>query len=102
MILILLTCFGLMCILKYGSILNIPRNFICSLHPKIKELFNCSLCLGFWVGVFIGLCDYYIFMTDVNYYLPLISAGVCWFGDSLLMMMQTIEVYLDKKLEDME
>ena len=92
-----------MCILKYGSILDRPRSFVCSIHSKIEELFNCSLCLGFWVGLFVGMCEYYIFNVDINYfYLPFISAGVCWSGDSLLMMIQTIEVYLDKKLEDME
>jgi hypothetical protein len=92
-----------MCILKYGSILNTPRNFICSLHPKIKELFNCSLCLGFWVGLFIGICEYHVFRNDINYfYLPFVSAGVCWFLDSTLRSIQTIELFLDKKLEDIK
>lgn len=98
----ILACFGLLCILKYGSILNTPRNFLCKLHPNIKELFNCSLCLGFWVGLFIGLVEYYILHLDSSniFYLPLVSAGICWFLDSLLQMIQTVELFLDKKLEE--
>ena len=91
-----------MCLLKYGSILNKPRSFICNIHPSIKELFKCSLCLGFWAGVIITVCNLYIFKTDTVIYLPLISSGVCWFLDCTLRTIQTVEIYLDKKLEDMK
>ena len=77
---ILLACFGLMCIIKYGSILNIPRSFICRLHSKIDELFKCSLCLGFWIGIFVGAVEYKLH-NNMLYFIPFISAGVCWFGD---------------------
>ena len=81
----LTTCLGLMWILKYGTILNKPRNFISSRSKVLKELFNCSLCLGFWVGVLIGSIEYHI--NGINplhiLYLGLSSSAVCWFFDIL-------------------
>lgn len=45
---------GLLFILKYGQILNTPRNFLTQWR-FFGVLFNCAMCLGFWSGVFIGL-----------------------------------------------
>lgn len=45
---------GLVLILKYGSILDKPRNFLTK-WKFFKQLFDCGLCLGFWCGVFFGL-----------------------------------------------
>ena len=45
----ILTSYGLTQILVYGSIFD-------SLRPargKLGELFNCSMCMGFWVGAFL-------------------------------------------------
>ena len=96
---LILACFGLVCLIKYGTIFNIPRNFIKNIHPILNELFECSLCLGFWSGIFIGFVNYNI-TKEIEYFLPLISAGSCWFGDSLLRTIQTIELYLDKRLDN--
>ena len=85
----LICCVGLHWILKYGSILNLPRSFIIRL--KIFEnLFKCSLCLGFWAGVIVSL------LTDNNILLPFASAGVCWFMDNINNTLQSIELKLDK------
>lgn len=85
----LICCVGLHWILKYGSILNLPRSFITKL--KIFEnLFKCSLCLGFWAGVIVSL------LTDNNILLPFASAGVCWFMDNINNTLQSIELKLDK------
>lgn len=93
----ILACVGLTFILKYGSILNYPRRVLCKV-VLFHELFRCSLCLGLWSGVIVGLINYYIsraISTDVLL-LPLISAGVCWFADSLITILQYIELKLEK------
>lgn len=41
--------YGLTQILCYGSILN----FIRPTQGKLGELFRCSMCTGFWVGIFL-------------------------------------------------
>jgi len=86
-----------MWILKYGSILAKPRNYICNKYSILKELFNCSLCLGFWCGFFIGLLFYSI-EKNLNYLLfPFASSALCWFFDSLLDLIQLAANFLDKK-----
>lgn len=51
----LLAALGLTFILKQGRILNEIRSFLISLHPLIKDLFECGMCLGFWSGIIIGI-----------------------------------------------
>jgi len=86
-----------MWILRYGSILNKPRNFICNKFSIIKELFNCSLCLGFWCGLFIGGLFYNIEQELYYFTFPFASAAICWFFDSLLDLIQLGANKLDKK-----
>lgn len=52
---ILLGTIGLTFILKQGRILNKIRSFLINTHPIIKELFECCMCLGFWVGLISGI-----------------------------------------------
>lgn len=52
---LLLSALGLTYILKQGRILNEVRSFLIELHPLIKDLFSCAMCLGFWSGIFIGI-----------------------------------------------
>lgn len=85
----LICCVGMHWIFKYGSILNIPRNFLSKLNI-FDSLFKCSLCLGFWVGIVVSL------LTDNNILLPLASAGVCWFFDNINNTLQSVEIKLDK------
>ena len=51
----ILIAFGLTQILCYGSIFNAIR----PINGKLGELFKCSMCVGFWVGVFLcGVSPY--------------------------------------------
>ena len=91
MIVELLACVGAHWILKYGTILNIPRGVITRV-PLIDKLFKCSLCLGFWVGVAVGAyIDYDMIM------LGLASSGLCWMVDNLNNVIQSTEIKLDKQ-----
>jgi len=58
-----------------------------------KELFKCSLCLGFWAGVI-------VFVAGSSHYhlLPLASAGACWMGDNLNNVFQSVEIIMDEKI----
>lgn len=61
------------------------------LHVSIKQLFECSLCLGFWSGVII------YFVNETTPLLPLASAATCWAADSLVGILQYIELKLEKE-----
>ena len=53
LIVFILVSYGLTQILCYGKIFD-------SIRPKtgkLGELFSCSMCTGFWVGVLLGVLD---------------------------------------------
>jgi hypothetical protein len=81
----------------YGSILNKPRNLLVNNFSFFKDLFKCSLCLGFWSGVFIAYASYQIDANKHYYYIPLSSSAVCWMFDSLLDLIQLSANKLDQK-----
>lgn len=87
-----------MWILKHGSILNKPRNYLINKSKTLKDLFNCSLCLGFWSGLIVILFyHHYINPTEYLYTFPIASCALCWFLDSLLDLIQISSCKLDKK-----
>jgi len=82
----ILCAYGMTFILLYGSIFN-------SIRPSkgiLGKLFECPLCVGFWVGVFLwsinGLTE--LFSFDYNYINPFIlgclSAGTSYFISSII------------------
>lgn len=79
LILYTIACIGLTFILKYGSILLFFRSKLIGYSNYFKELFSCSLCLGFWSGLAVGI---------ISPYNPIIfsvyGAAVCWYADFLL------------------
>jgi len=72
------SCIGLSFILKYGSILAYFRDKLTK-YKYFKELFSCSLCLGFWSGVVVGLIGNYNPVIFATY-----GAAVCWYADYIL------------------
>jgi len=98
MIINLIASVGLMWALKHGSILNKPRLFLISRSNILKELFNCSLCLGFWSGIIIAFFSYkYIAPDPILFIFPFASSALSWFSDSLLDLIQLSCCKLDKK-----
>ena len=85
----LLACVGLHWIIKYGTIFDKPRNLI-KMVGVLRELLNCSLCLGFWCGVVVGALVNNIIMYSFA------SAACCWFADNLNNTLQSVEIKLDK------
>lgn len=79
------TCY----IMKYGSILNFIRERLIK-WQFFKELFKCSLCMGFWIGLVFGLIN-----SQNFFYVALYSAAVCWVADHFIMIAQK-HLYGDK------
>ena len=95
----LLSSIGLMCILKYGSILAQPRAFLSMRSLYLSELFSCSLCLGFWAGF--AIMGFIYFCTEdwaPQWFLfPLVSAVLSWLADPLIGIVSYTEKYLSRK-----
>lgn len=59
LILFILICFGLTNIVVYGSIfdkIKLKENIY------FKKLFNCCMCMGFWVGIIVFLCFWFYYV----------------------------------------
>lgn len=83
---------GLMFILKYGSILHSIRQFLCKDSRYFTEMFKCSLCLGAWSGLAVGLIQNHDF--SLLYFLY--GASVSFFADNILELIQSATMKLDK------
>ena len=94
---------GLMFILKYSTILDNFRDRLINkdfgyktpgrdeeVKSFFKDLFSCSLCLGFWSGIIVGIVTLSNPIT-----LALASAGACWIADNFNNVLQSIETKLD-------
>ena len=77
LILVTLAAYGLCHILMYGTIFNIPRAKLTKIK-FFKELLSCSLCVGFWVGLFLSAFTEYNFILFALY-----SAATCYIIDRL-------------------
>ena len=80
----LLSCLGLMFILKYGSIFKSLRDFLSARSDVFKELFSCSLCLGFWSGLVVGILTLKDCAVGEYIALPFASAAFCNIVDMLI------------------
>ena len=76
---------GAVYLLKYSSVLNPIRDALTEERPKIKELFSCGMCLGFWIGVIFWI------LTAAPFGIILYSTAACWIGDYVI---QVIQKYL--------
>lgn len=72
-----------------------PRNFLIQWH-FFAELFKCSLCIGFHVGIWHAVLLWYADLISKYdaLLLPTASAAVCWAADSIVQMIQAADVYL--------
>lgn len=83
LVLELLACVGLCLILKYGTILNTIRDILVK-SKFLKDLFACSLCLGMWTGLAVGL-----YSGRGNILLMgFASAFVCWLADHIILLLK--------------
>jgi len=86
LLLFILSSYGLTQILCYGKIFNSWR----PTTGKLGELFSCSMCTGFWVGVFLGGIDPFtqLFSLSTNLVdcalLGFISSGTSYLLDKIV------------------
>ena len=74
LIIFILAAYGLTQILVFGSIFDPIR----PTKGKLGELFQCSMCLGFWVGVFLYGVSFYteLFTFELNLVNPFLLGGI--------------------------
>lgn len=86
---------GLCFILKYGSILESFREITSSRLPFLKKLYQCCLCMGFWVGLL--FCPL-LFLDGISLWkilvFPFSCSCVCWFADSIITQIHKTTNYL--------
>ena len=82
LLLSLLASIGLCLILKYGSILNSIRDFVSRIE-LFKSLLSCSLCLGFWTGLGVG-----VFSNYNPLLMGFASAFVSWLSDHIILLLK--------------
>lgn len=83
-------------IMKYGSILERFRIKTISLFSSLEKLYKCCLCMGFWSGFVIAPALYYNDAWTVSelIFLPFATAALCWYADSIIMLIQAQTNYL--------
>jgi hypothetical protein len=98
-ILLLLACFGLTNILVNGKILDKFRELI-SKNSFLKDLIGCSMCTGWWVGLYFAIVLLLIPMGSAFYYLatlPFASSGISWILERGASILDTIAHRMDSE-----
>ena len=86
LLLFILSSYGLTQILCYGKIFNSWR----PTTGKLGELFSCSMCMGFWVGISLAVLDPFIGLFTLstnfldNFVLGLVSSGTSYLLDKIV------------------
>ena len=100
-ILLIMASIGLLLIIKYGFIFNVPREYIKSkafkinnnLGKYIEKLLSCSQCLGFWCGFTLYfLTNFFEINFHIFYYSLLFGFIISLLGNITDMLM----TYLDE------
>ena len=81
-------CIGLCFILKYSSIIQPVRVHLFE-YSFFERLFKCSMCLGFWCGICLGVLHQVGIVNTITF--GLYSSYICYIAD---WVMDTIESYL--------
>lgn len=99
-----LGCLGIVWIIKDSYILMAPRNYLKSKSKFLDELLSCSLCLGFWFGLFYSIFIYSLNRDILHLIItPFAVSAFCWLADSLLDLIQELTVfYKNKRTKNIE
>lgn len=99
LILLLLSCFGMTLILVHGKIMDIPRDFLSNKFVFFKKLIHCSMCTGWWVGLFFAFIWTLHITFPVFFYfvtIPFASSGISF-------LLERIAIFIDDRIiEDSE
>jgi|TARA_R110000787_G_scaffold17748_1_gene55092 hypothetical protein len=108
-LLVLLACFGLTNILVNSEIMFKFREWAGKI-TFFKELLSCSMCTGFWVGLYFSIllvfllilesCGVSLWMFQGAFYLltiPFASSGVSWLLERLAIILDVTAHKLDNE-----
>ena len=93
---------GLTTILIHGKIMTMwgIRPLLNKIN-FIKELTNCSMCIGTWIGAFYGIGCHYIMEHHHSYFifatLPFASSAWCFLYERIVVLLDDIIQLLDVK-----
>lgn len=99
-IILLFGAWAITSIFVNGSIFDKFRNYLIVKHPFLGKLFSCTMCLGFWIGLFLYLPLFYFNCLD-----PIFSSNIPFFLNYLLfpfiqsgfgVLMESFVIYLVK------
>ena len=86
----ILCCYGMTSIIVYSHIARIPRDYISSKSNWLCELLSCSMCVGFWCGIFLcginGFTELFTFDYNFVNFLLLgsLSAGTSYILNTIV------------------
>ena len=94
---------GLLFILKYGYILQKPRNFLKDSCNLLNEFLTCCMCMGFWVGLLMSLT--YTFLSSEISFISIFNSilfgflisFIGFFSDVILETLDAIIDFLNSK-----
>lgn len=99
-ILLLLACFGLTNILVNGLILENFREVLKKNSDFLSKLISCSMCTGFWVGLYFSIILLMVPMGGWAFYLftlPFASSGVSWILERGASIIDTVAHRMDSE-----
>ena len=96
-LILILACYGITNIIVNGKIMEPVIKALQWLNAHaLLTLLNCSMCTGFWVGVFVGSVEAFL-GNESSYlaWLPFVSSGTSW-------LLDRVAIYIDTKINLME
>jgi len=96
-IFLLLSSVGLTNILKYATILSWARRVFVEPNHFLKELFSCSMCLGFWSGAVLGIVGVVCFNSYICIFLPFAASCCAQLFDYLIDALLEVISFLKEK-----
>jgi len=96
LVLLLLACFGMTLILVHGKILDCPRNFLSDKFGFFGRLIHCSMCTGWWVGLFFSFIWVLHETFPILFYfmsIPFASSGVSF-------LLERLSIFIDDKVQE--
>jgi hypothetical protein len=99
-ILLLIACFGLTNILVNSKIMEGFREKFSSEGEFFKDLISCSMCTGFWVGLYFALIIILAPLGSTLFYiatLPFASSGLSWIMERGGIILDCLAHKMDKE-----